>query len=255
MTTIITHWPTLLAVAVFLALLPGLFIFAVCGYAAHSKLPDQLAKTAELPEEERAKLSAYIAQTRSVVGSFKFLLVEALTPYVLLIALPFTKWEAENLPKPFWRWDNEISLNGDRGTWVHDPALGKGVMLPVPLEDTPAARLMCYWLKDAHPRSFRARFAWLMRNRASKYAFMLGPEATAELKVFAQAWGDPDTNNGHEGTLVRRMGNHYEIYNIRKYGFFCRRTRYGCKIGNAILHGADRAMLVGIGVSYQKWGS
>lgn len=62
-------------------------------------------------------------------------------PYVMLAVLPFVKWEAEELPKLFRKWDNEVSLNGDRALeWNSD-----GSRKPVPLEDTPEVRSLAYY--------------------------------------------------------------------------------------------------------------
>lgn len=239
--------------ALFVFALPGLAIFALVMYGAHTKRPFELANQIDMPEPYRERLIDYLKTTKDRVGSVKYCLVEALSPYMVTIALLFTKWEAERLPKLFWRWDNEVSLNGDKRPWINNEH-GVQVPLPCPIEDTPEVRAYCYWLKDAHPRSYKARWVWLvLRNRASMYAFMKGFPVNDALKADTQYWGDLATQNGHEGILVRRMGPHYELFAAHRKGKFCLRVRYGCKIGNALNHGAARAMLIGNGVAIQRW--
>ncbi len=55
---------------------------------------------------------------------------------------------------------------------------------PVPLEDTPEARALCYWAPGHHPRSFYARWRWLgTRNRALGLALALGRDGDPRAPV------------------------------------------------------------------------
>jgi len=177
-------------------------------------------------------------------------------PFVMLKVVSDLKWEDEKLPEKYSAYDNERGLNGDGHGWVFDSTLGYEVPIKAPLEDTPESRANCYYLKGKNSRSLEARYVWLgERNRASKFAHDLGPERNFDL----EEWGDRATSNGHEGTLIRRMGRHYEIFAIRKVKFifnFCVRTRYGYKIGNTVgPRPSKRAMPVTIPFSIQGWDS
>lgn len=170
---------------------------------------------------------------------------------VLLPVLKDLPREAEHLPDAYSAYDNERSINGDQYPWVLDPATGTITIAKAPLQDTPETRAACYYAPGCDPRGVEARYVWLaQRNRASRLAFDLGPEA---MRGDTAYWGDPATNNGHEGTIVRRMGEHYEIYSCKRWIGLCIRTRYGFKIGNILAHGVTRAMVVTIPFSLQRW--
>lgn len=165
-------------------------------------------------------------------------------PFVMAKVVPNLAWEANALPAEYAAYDNERGLNGDSSGWVFDPVLGHEVPMPAPLQDTPEARDTCYYAKGHHPRSAAARYIWLgQRNRASKLAHDLGPERSQDL----EQWGDPETSGDHPGILVRRMGEHYEIFATQHVGPFVIRTRYGYKIGNTVgPRPSARAMVVTI---------
>ncbi len=173
--------------------------------------------------------------------SLKVLWTKLTAPVVMAFLVFFLKWEDEKLPARWWRYDNEVSMNGDRG--------------PAPLEDTPEARALCYYAKGSHPRSKWARYVWLgWRNRGSAHAFSLGPVAQVS-KI--REWGDPLTNNGHEGVRVLEMNGYYQIFVIKKVSFpgrdLCVRRNVGFKVGNSLMYGAARSMVVRIPFSLQGW--
>ena len=165
-------------------------------------------------------------------------------PFVMAKVVPKLPWHVNELPPEYAAYDNERGLNGDSSGWVFDPVLGYEVPMQAPLQDTPEARETCYYAKGHHPRSAAARYIWLgQRNRASKLAHDLGPERSQDI----EQWGDPETSGDHPGILVRRMGEHYEIFGITKIGPFTLRTRYGYKIGNTVgPRPSSRAMVVTI---------
>ena len=179
------------------------------------------------------------AQSRKL--SLKVLFTKLTAPIVMAFLVFFLKWEDEKLPTFFWRYDNEVSMNGDRG--------------PVPLEDTPEARALCYYANGSHPRSRWARYVWLgWRNRGSAHAFSLGP--VADMSKIRQ-WGDPQTNNGHEGVRVFEMNGYWQVFAIKHISFpgrdLCLRQNVGFKVGNSFLYGAARSMVVNIPFSLQGW--
>jgi hypothetical protein len=165
-------------------------------------------------------------------------------PFVMAKVVPKLAWDAEHLPAEYAAYDNERGLNGDSSGWVFDPVLGYEVPAKAPIADTAEARATCYYAKGNHPRSAAARYIWLgRRNRASKLAHDLGPERSQDL----EQWGDYDTSGDNPGILVRRMGDHYEIFATEHCGPFVIRTRYGYKIGNTVgPRPSARAMVVTI---------
>jgi hypothetical protein len=187
-----------------------------------------------------------------------------LAPFVMARIVNKLAWEEERLPPAFEAYDNERGLNGDSSGWVFDPVLGYEVPAKAPIADTAEARATCYYAKGKHPRSAAARYIWLgQRNRASKLAHDLGPERSQDLGH----WGDDQTSGDHPGVLVRRMGDHYEIFAIKHIQIrdlrlrlplfgtvlllrgrtLVVRTRYGYKIGNTVgPRPSARAMVVTI---------
>lgn len=165
-------------------------------------------------------------------------------PFLMAKVVPKLAWGANALPAAYADYDNERGLNGDSSGWLFDPVLGYEVAAQAPQQDTPEARETCYYAKGHHPRSAVARYIWLgQRNRASKLAHDLGPERSGDL----EQWGDAQTSGDHPGTLVRRMGEHYEIFAVEHIGPFVIRTRYGYKIGNTVgPRPSARAMVVTI---------
>ena len=167
-----------------------------------------------------------------------------LAPIVMLFVLPFVKKEADRLPKLFWFWDNNISINGDGwgknpdGTWVpygHESYTGDA-----------------YYAKGHHPRSFWARYVWLgWRNRASKLAEKLGIVVTPELNADRQKWGTEGVNRKAGPTAVRgwslfRMGSHYQLYAVYDLAFtLCFRVNWGFKVWGSPLS-EPQAMVVNI---------
>lgn len=182
------------------------------------------------------------------------LIPDLLAPIVVPIALLFTKWEDDKLPSIFTWWDNDVGINGDRFYWVLDPNTGKGVPLPIPVEDTPEARALCYWAEGHHPRSFWARFVWLgLRNRASKLAEMLGYRySDDEMLQTHTIWGDPEVGRSKEGWVVFNFKDNYQLYMVKKLGPVCIRINYGFKLWSS--PPADRySMVVGISFSLISW--
>lgn len=171
-------------------------------------------------------------------------------PFVIAKAVQSLPWEAENLPEKLWRYDNEVSLNGDYHEWVVDPVTGIGARIPAPLQETAAQKARCYYAKGHAARSRWARWIFIgIRNRGSLYAFKLGPEASNPIEFF----GDLSTGKDHEGVVVWRMGPHWQIYATSKFGPFCIRRNMGVKISNVYKHGAKRAMVVKIPFSILGW--
>lgn len=189
-----------------------------------------LLEKVDMPELHKAAARASFARAAELdkqVQSYKLR-----APFVLVRVLRKLPREAEVLPENYWQYDNEISINGDQHPEAYDASVGRFVKIPAPLADTAENRAACYYAPGCDPRGAEARYVWLAdRNRASKLAFNLGPETD---RVDVEHWGDAATGKGHPGVVVRRMGDHYEIYGLQKLGPLCVRTRYGFKIANAV---------------------
>jgi uncharacterized membrane protein len=159
-------------------------------------------------------------------------------PVVVPIALLFTKWEAERLPRFFRMWDNEVNLNGDIGS-----PTGPG---PVPLD--PKSRWAidnCYWAPGHHPRSRWARYVWIgLRNRASWPAWRLGYRKRAGDAEHRWSSGNPDAGKGWTLDVVgERCRFRYRDAPLR--------IHYGYKVGGADWQAPGN--VVAIGFSLRKF--
>lgn len=270
----------LLAVGAFILLLPALLIFILTTLSARSQIPFQLLnEMPDVPEEHKAAARACFQDALARHDSA--MIYDITAPYVMLFVLPFVKWEANELPKFFRKWDNEVGLNGDKFPWYQNRdengnVIWIGIRGEIPTGDTClawsteandnveiTAKSLAYWVGGKfHPRSFIARWVWLgVRNRASRAAADLGIIITDELKVSFQAWGNP--NVGQEpadgqrvtGSYLRNVGPYYQLFAFHPVRVGWRRTHFGFKIGN-VIDSPDRAtspaMPVAIGFSYRR---
>lgn len=182
-------------------------------------------------------------------------------PIVMLLVLPFVKREADRLPRLFSAWDNNVSLNGDGYGW-QDPGTGewfdirvKPAPAGVPLvsHSDPAYGGDCYYARGHHPRSFRARYAWVgLRNRASMLSVKLGRDVTARPVVVS---GDPTIHrHGPYGHFVLRHGDTFHYKCIRAFGPFALTRSYGYKLEIPFksAEGTGRAAAVAIGRSLKR---
>lgn len=182
-------------------------------------------------------------------------------PIVMLFVLPFVKREANQLPSWFSAWDNNVSLNGDGYGW-QDPDTGEwfdirvkpapeGVMLIS--HNDPSYGGDCYYARGHHPRSFRARYAWVgLRNRASMLSVKLGRDVTARPVVVS---GDPTIHrHGPYGYFVLRHGDTFHYKSIRAFGPFALIRSYGYKLEIPFKspEGVGRAAAVAIGRSLKR---
>lgn len=182
-------------------------------------------------------------------------------PIVMLLVLPFVKREANQLPKLFSAWDNNVSLNGDGYGW-QDPETGewfdirvKPAPAGVPLvsHSDPAYGGDCYYARGHHPRSFWARYVWVgLRNRASMLSVKLGRDVTARPVVVS---GDPTIHrHGPYGYFVLRHGDTFHYKSIRTFGSFALIRSYGYKLEIPFKSpkGVGRAAAVAIGRSLKR---
>lgn len=183
-----------------------------------------------LPDVPMAhRRAAALCFGRASLRGLVMLPADLLAPLVVPFALLQTRWEDDELPRWARWWGNDVGINGDKFTWVMDPATGQGVPLPIPLADTPEARALCYWAPGHHPRSRWARWVWLgLRNRASALAVQLGHPADYAKPV--DVWGDPATSRSRAGWVLRHHNGVYQLHATRRLGALCIRTNYGYKV-------------------------
>lgn len=166
---------------------------------------------------------------------------DLLAPVVVPFALLFTKWEDEHLPRLFWWWDNDASINGDKRTDDPNDGLGGWTLKPVPLErDSAEAIAMCYWAPGHHPRSFYARWVWIgLRNRASALSQALGTDATGQTTVWSgSTW------------TIHQVEDKYRYYELLPVGSVAIRMHCGYKVPR--IPTESMAPAVSIGFSLRK---
>ena len=181
---------------------------------------------------------------RCFIGAwFKSLITlpfDLLAPVVVPLALIFTKWEDEKLPWLFRFWDNDAGPHGDVRTDDPNDGLGGWGLKPVPLEDTPEARAMCYWAPRHHPRSFYARFVWLgLRNRASYLSQLLGVKAEGDYKVWVK-----------DKAKLYEVNGYYKYIEEITVGSFVIRLHYGYKVPT--IPGEPKAAVTAVGFSFKR---
>lgn len=207
---------------------------------------------AGVPPQYSDEIYRNMEQSRLLFKKLKWYKLTA--PFWLIFICLFLKWEDEYLTDllkrnpfkflyKFWpklethlkRFDNNISINGDRGNWVRDDVNGvdyHGVKFsrgPVPLEDTPEARAKNYYAFGLHPRHNLARYVWLgWRNKASNYAKMLGPVIDREAHLTTYEW-----NNGEYDHVTFYFKNGYwQMMMVKKYWKFLLKRNLGYKVNN-----------------------
>lgn len=154
------------------------------------------------------------------------------------------KYEDEKLPDRWWKYDNEVSMNGDRGTWLLDEE-GYAVIQPCPLDDS---ALQYSYFPPSHPRSKTHRWKWLgTRNMASKFAESLGPLIPAQERSLLRSWGNRETDRKTPGVVVHEWKGHWCIYEVKRLalGFIIRRN-VGVKLAMAVGNMRRQAPLVNI---------
>lgn len=187
-------------------------------------------------------------------------------PIVMLLVLPFVKRSAGSLPRPFAKWDNNVSLNGDGAAVYRDGAwldLRSGAQ-PLPGEhvytyDDPLYAGDAYYAKGHHPRSFWARYVWVgLRNRASQLSVDLGTNVAARPVLIS---GSLDINRHDKpGHFLLKDGSSYHFKSIqptRILGLRCAVIRScGYKLEIALMRPPGqlgRVAAVAIGYSLKRW--
>ena len=213
----------------------------------------------ELDAPTKASLRSCCESAKAADNKVRFYDLSA--PIVMAVVLPFVKREADRLPRLFSAWDNNVSLNGDGCGW-QNPETGEWFDLrtgliphgaPLVSHSDPAYGGDCYYARGHHPRSFRARYAWVgLRNRASMLSVKLGRDVTSRPVVVS---GDPTIHrHGPYGHFVLRHGDTFHYKSIRAFGPFALTRSYGYKLEIPFksAEGTGRAAAVAIGRSLKR---
>jgi len=204
-----------------------------------------------LPVPTKHKLGATRCFIEAALKGVIDIIPNLTAPVVVPFALLFCKWESEKLPRLFWWWDNNVSMNGDNADW--EVIGGVPTPAPYPLEDTPEVRAKNYWLKGHHPRSFLSRFVWLgLRNRGSKLSEALGV-SLAPRDHDRELWGTDPIGQGVQGWALYRAGDAYQLHWIAKAGPLELRASTGYKVWARNQWGVARASVTNITISARRW--
>ena len=244
--------------AIVLVAIIGTLVALYAWMTSPTKVLDEI-ESLELDGETKAALKACCMSAKEADNKTR--VYDLAAPIVMLLVLPFVKREADRLPRLFSAWDNNVSLNGDGYGW-QDPETGEWLDIrvkpapagvPLVSHSDPAYGGDCYYARGHHPRSFRARYAWVgLRNRASMLSVKLGRDVTARPVVVS---GDPTIHrHGPYGHFVLRHGDTFHYKSIRAFGPFALTRSYGYKLEIPFksAEGTGRAAAVAIGRSLKR---
>lgn len=215
----------------------------------HQQLLGYLAE-AGVPPDLHGQALKSLETSRALY--FRHVLWIKLTAWFMTLPIVLAmKWEDEDVP--LWgRWyGNNISPNGDRTNWRED-ADGYGRRIPQPLAKdalyTDYGEKFNYYAWNFHVRFWLSRWVWLgFRNPGAGRALQVGPNVFHLRRKIAgtnrwewpvEQWGNPkvgskDGKSIITGTLVHRIGEHWQVTNYRNTGaFFGKETNVGYKINN-----------------------
>ena len=208
---------------------------------------EKYLNAAGVPPELHAQALGYLAKCEREYSAARIAWHKATAWAVVgwLLLTGKVPFDAEELPERWKAYDNDVSINGDRGTWLWaDNQEGTYAELqPCPLDDS---ALQYSYFGKHHPRSKWHRWKWLgFRNMASRLASDAGPAITPEMRPRLRQWGDMATDRNHPGVLVSELDGHWSIYSVAKapLGFVVRRN-VGVKLGLAVNGLRRRAPLV-----------
>ncbi|ACV50118.1 hypothetical protein [Delftia phage PhiW-14] len=152
-----------------------------------------------------------------------------------------TNWEDNKLPERWWKYDNNVSMNGDGwGMILSDGThtsrfsreeVDSGQTIPIPYTD-PAYKGDSYYCKGHHPRSRLARYVWMgLRNRGSLYALEMG-HSLDPFKPLEQ-WGVLNQGKEIDGVKVICCDGVWQLTETKKRGWIEINRNVGFKVNNA----------------------
>lgn len=210
---------------------------------------------------EEALASFALARER-VKPVLKYNLTAPIFMFWLLFLTKRVKWEDNKLPEKHWKWDNNMSMNGDGwGTLLKDGtclnrvndelvASGEGIAIPYYDERYTGD---AYYAEGHHPRSRWARYIWMgWRNRASAYAQAQGMPMRLDESMYKR-WGTKDPSRQNLGSEFLTCDGLWQYREVREV-FFKKLTyirNLGFKVNNAFGEQKPHAMAVWIPSSFK----
>lgn len=163
-----------------------------------------------------------------------------------------TNWEDNKLPDRWWKYDNNVSMNGDGWGMIlpdgtHTSRFSReevdsGQTQPIQYED-PAYKGDAYYCKGHHPRSRIARYVWMgWRNRGSLYALYMGAKINPQAPL--EQWGVLNQSRTIPGGKFTRSDGLWQYNETGRKGIFETGSNLGFKIGNARTAQIDQASVV-----------
>lgn len=269
MTTILTYLGALVALFLCLPLI-AFAVWSLGWYIAHHLATDGhddvydalMALDVDMPH----KLAAWACIQRAIEADKQTWVYDWSAPLVCAIALIGRSECATKLPHWARKWDNNISINGDGWAVLRD---GQWLTLRDGIEAEPGERAYsyddpeylgkAYYAKRFGPRSYIARWLWLVRNRASQLSVDLGVSIRQKPWLLSGST-DIDRGTGVTGHMLLTDGYSYQYKSIeqsRVLGIKVARIRsMGYKLEIAKMRpesNLGRAAAVAIGLSYKKW--
>lgn len=195
---------------------------------------EELFDLAEAPESLIPFALKSIEEARKV--NRKALPYRLSAPIVMAWVCPRLEWEAEYLPHRYRHWDNEISINGDRGDWYMDEVENRFKRHPVPYEKGNSKNSRGKWYnyyapKKLSPRHWFSRYIWLgWRNRAVAYFSQFGAKEPEHDKLdLVKKW---EYSTEKEYVEVLYYETYMQVYYKRKVGPLHLRANLGYKLFN-----------------------
>ena len=159
-----------------------------------------------------------------------------LAPIVMAWVCPRLEWEAEHLPHRYRHWDNEVSINGDRGNWYTDEVENRHKRHPIPYEkgnslNSRGMPFNYYAPKKLSARHWFSRYIWLgWRNRAVAYYSQFGAKEPDHDKLDQiKKW---EYNTEKENIEVFYYETYMQVFYRRKVGPLHLRANLGYKLSN-----------------------
>lgn len=252
--------------ALLLALFVGVLLWAL-GRHGREVIEERVLALDISDAHKRAALACFNAAARQR-PAWRRLVDHALARIVLWPVVKRLPWDAETLPAKYADWDNNAGLNGDgecvlrAGKWVNLRDIGwrcEPGEVVVRYSD-PEYDGDAYYCSGHHPRSAKARYAWLTRNVKSGKAVADGIEARQRPQVLAGSEpmvdGTPQLGAAQAGFMLLWDGaGAYQWRSTDRAGPICvwRNVGYKLDIVRNSPSGTGRAAVVGTWVSFRRW--
>lgn len=246
----------------------GLIVVYYVLEAISMKITDwtEMLRQANVPEDKIEEALKSLEEGKKLDS--RVVIYSLTAPLVMFFVLPFVKWKAENMPKLFWQWDNNINMNGDRRTYQDSTVTyyhwgDKKMVTDNRWQDhdlkSERAIANCYWAKGHHPRSFWARWIWLgTRNRAKAFHQSMSKDVdlSKEQVIYGTIYDGKNDNIAarFSNGLWQLHGNRTIVFKFLKWNFKIRLVQnFGYKINNAFVEQKTGAMPVYVSGSYKDW--